>query len=59
MDHRSHRWYVNFAHRIPLCCISIGLEFEGKMVLGAVFNPFLNELFLAERGKGATLTAKK
>jgi myo-inositol-1(or 4)-monophosphatase len=46
---------VNFAHRIPICCISIGVEHNGKMVLGAVYNPFMNELFLAERGSGATL----
>ena len=49
---------VNFAHHIPICCISIGLEHNGKMVLGAVYNPFLNELFVAERGKGATLNDK-
>ncbi len=49
---------VNFAHRIPLCCISIGLEHDGKMILGGIYNPFLNELFLAERGQGATLNDK-
>jgi myo-inositol-1(or 4)-monophosphatase len=46
---------VNFAHGIPLNCVSIALEFEGDMILGAVFNPHLNEFFLAEKGKGATL----
>lgn len=49
---------VNFAHRIPICCVSIGLEHEGKMILGGVFNPFMNELFIAERGEGATLNGK-
>lgn len=49
---------VNFAHRIPLCCVSIGLEHEGKMILGGVYNPYLNELFLAEKGQGATLNGK-
>ena len=49
---------VNFAHRIPLCCISIGIEYEGKMILGAVYNPFMNEFFIAERGQGATLNDK-
>src|SRR4051812_2866753 len=49
---------VNFAHRIPICCISIGLEHNGKMILGAIFNPYINELFVAERGKGATLNGK-
>ncbi len=46
---------VNFAHGIPLNCVSIALEFEGEMILGAVFNPHMNEFFLAEKGKGATL----
>jgi myo-inositol-1(or 4)-monophosphatase len=46
---------VNFAHRIPICCISIGVEHNGKMILGAVYNPFMNEMFFAERGIGATL----
>jgi myo-inositol-1(or 4)-monophosphatase len=50
---------VNFAHHIPICCISIGLEHEGKMILGAIYNPFINELFIAERGEGATMNDKK
>lgn len=49
---------VNFAHGIPLCCVSIGVEQEGKMILGAVYNPFLNELFFAQKGFGATLNDK-
>ncbi len=46
---------VNFAHGIPICCISIGVEVDGKMLMGCVFNPFMNELFFAEKGKGAFL----
>ncbi len=46
---------VNFANGIPICCVSIGLEHEGKMIMGAVYNPIFNEFFFAERGKGATL----
>lgn len=49
---------VNFAHRIPLCCISIGLEHNGKMVLGGIYNPFMNEMFIGEKGKGVTLNDK-
>ncbi len=49
---------VNFANGIPLCCVSIGVEQEGTMILGAVYNPFMNEFFFAERGKGATLNGK-
>lgn len=50
---------VNFANRIPICCVSIGLEHNGKMILGGIYNPFINELFIGERGQGATLNDKK
>lgn len=50
---------VNFANGIPLCCVSIGLEKEGEMIMGAVYNPLMNELFFAEKTKGATLNDKK
>jgi myo-inositol-1(or 4)-monophosphatase len=50
---------INFANGIPICCVSIGVEQEGKMILGAVYNPFMNEMFIAERGKGATLNDQK
>lgn len=50
---------VNYANGIPICCVSIGIEKEGKMVLGAVYNPFLNEMFFAERGSGSFLNDKK
>ena len=50
---------VNFAHHIPICCISIGLEHNSKMILGGIYNPFMNEMFLAERGKGVTLNDKQ
>ncbi len=49
---------VNFAHGIPLSCISIGVEYQGKIILGAIYNPFINEFFVAERGKGVTLNDK-
>lgn len=46
---------INFAHGIPLCCVSIGLEHNGQMVMGAVYNPFLKEFYFAEKGKGTIL----
>ena len=49
---------VNYANGIPICCVSIGVEQDGEMILGAVYNPFMNELFVAEKGKGATLNNK-
>ena len=50
---------VNFANGIPICCVSIGIEQDGKMILGAVYNPFINEFFFGERGSGATLNDNK
>jgi myo-inositol-1(or 4)-monophosphatase len=49
---------VNFAHGIPLNCVSIGIEKDGEIIMGAVYNPHLNEFFFAEKGKGATLNDK-
>src|SRR5690606_25571924 len=49
---------VNFAHGIPLCCVSIAVEKAGEIILGAVYNPNMNEFFFAEKGKGAMLNDK-
>lgn len=49
---------VNFAHGIPICCVSIGLKHKDELLLGAVYNPMMNELFFAEKGKGAYLNDK-
>lgn len=49
---------VNFAHRIPICCVSVAVEYKNEIILGSVYNPYLNELFFAEKGKGATLNDK-
>lgn len=49
---------INFAKGIPINCVSIGIEHNGEMLMGAVYNPHMNELFFAEKGKGATLNDK-
>jgi myo-inositol-1(or 4)-monophosphatase len=49
---------VNFAHGIPLNCVSIAVEHNGEIVLAAVYNPHLHEFFFAEKTKGATLNDK-
>jgi len=49
---------VNFANGIPICCVSIAVEKDGVMQLGAVYSPFLREFFVAEKGCGATLNDK-
>jgi myo-inositol-1(or 4)-monophosphatase len=50
---------INFANGIPICCVSIGLEKAGKMIMGAVYAPILNELYFAQSGFGASLNDKK
>ena len=63
---KTHRWIVdpldgttNFLHSIPLFCISIGLEREGQMVAGVIYNPITDELYTAEKGKGAFLNDRR
>jgi myo-inositol-1(or 4)-monophosphatase len=57
---RTHRWIIdpldgttNFLHGIPLFAISLALEREGQLVAGIIYNPVMNEMFVAERGSGA------
>ena len=50
---------INFSRGISICCVSIGIEKEGKMVMGAVYSPFLDEYFFAERGRGAYLNGER
>lgn len=50
---------INFANAIPICCVSIGVEKNGELILGAVYNPFMNEFFFAEKGAGAFLNDRK
>ena len=63
---KTHRWIVdpldgttNFLHGIPHFAISIALEREGTIVAGLVYNPANDELFTAERGKGAFLNDQR
>ncbi|MBE0669008.1 MAG: inositol monophosphatase [Anaerolineales bacterium] len=50
---------VNYAHHIPVFCVSIAYAIKGIVTLGAVYDPLLDEMFIAERGKGAFLNGKK
>lgn len=61
----EHIWYidpldgtVNYAHHIPIFCVSIAYAFRGTLTLGAVYDPMRDEMFLAERGKGAHLNGR-
>ena len=49
---------VNFAHGIPICCVSIAVKHNDDLLCGAVYNPMMDEMFFAEKGKGATLNGE-
>jgi myo-inositol-1(or 4)-monophosphatase len=49
---------VNFAHQVPIFCISIALAFQGDMVLGIILDPLKEELFSAIKGRGACLNGQ-
>jgi myo-inositol-1(or 4)-monophosphatase len=58
----SYRWIIdpldgttNFAHGFPAYCVSIGVEQDGRLLIGVVLDPTRDELFVAEVGHGATL----
>jgi myo-inositol-1(or 4)-monophosphatase len=64
--HGGHfRWYVdpldgttNFAHGYPVFCVSLGLEREGELIAGVIYDPTRDELFAAAKGSGATLNGR-
>ena len=49
---------TNFAHGYPCFCVTLALEHNGEIVIGVTYDPTRNELFAAEKGKGATLDSK-
>jgi len=62
----EHIWYidpldgtVNYAHDIPIFCVSIAYASHGNLSLGAVYDPMRDEMFTAERGKGAHLNGRR
>lgn len=66
IDKQGYLWIVdpidgtvNYAQGIPICGVSIGLMKDGEMLMGAVYNPMMNELFFAEKGKGAYLNEER
>jgi myo-inositol-1(or 4)-monophosphatase len=65
-EDKHHRWIVdpidgttNFLHGIPHFAISIGLEMDGEIIAGLVFNPIVDEMYYAEKGKGAFLNDRR
>lgn len=60
------RWIIdpldgttNYAHGYPTFCVSIGLECQGRLELGVVYDPIRDEMFSAERGQGAALNGRR
>lgn len=60
------RWIIdpldgttNYAHGYPCFCVSIGLEYSGRLELGVVYDPIRDEVFSAERGHGASLNGRR
>lgn len=58
----AYRWIIdpldgttNFVHGIPWFAVSIGLEHAGQIIVGVVYHPGMDEMFIAERGRGARL----
>ncbi len=61
-----YKWIVdpldgttNYAHGYPCFCVTLALEKKGKIILGVVYNPLLDELFFSEIGQGAFLNGEK
>lgn len=62
----EYKWIIdpldgttNFTHGLPIFSVSIGLEHEGQIILGVVYDPNSEELFTAEKGTGAFLNGKR
>jgi myo-inositol-1(or 4)-monophosphatase len=49
---------TNYAHGLPIFCASLALEIDRRIELGVVFDPSRQELFTAERGRGAFLNGR-
>src|SRR5512143_1195337 len=59
---QEHAWYVhplngtvNYAHGVPFFSVSVAYAHRGVMRLGVVYDPLRDEMFSAERGRGARL----
>lgn len=71
----EYRWYIdpldgttNFAHGFPAFCVSMGLEHrpagtpadqDGELVAAAIYDPLRDEMFAAEKGRGAFLNGQR
>ena len=61
-----YRWIIdpldgttNFVHGFPYFAVSIGLECHGELIVGAIYDPSHDEMFLAAQGEGASLNRRR
>jgi myo-inositol-1(or 4)-monophosphatase len=50
---------TNFVHGFPFFSVSIALAYKGEVIVGVVYNPVHDEMFVAEKGKGAYVRGKR
>lgn len=50
---------ISFSHGIPTCVFSLALTYKKEPILCAIYDPFLDRMFYAEKGKGAFLNGNK
>ena len=50
---------INFLHGIPHFAISIGLEHDGEIICGIIYDPIKDEMFVAEKGNGSYLNNQR
>lgn len=62
----GYKWIIdpldgttNFTHALPIFCVSIGLEKNGELIAGVIYDPNLDELYTAEKGRGAFLNGRR
>ncbi|MDD8016971.1 MAG: inositol monophosphatase family protein [Bacteroidota bacterium] len=62
----DYRWIIdpldgttNYTHGLPIFSVTIGVEHDGEIIAGVVYDPNAEEMFSAEKGKGAFLNGKK
>lgn len=66
LENSPYRWIIdpldgttNYAHGVPIFSVSIALEKQGEVILGVVYDPTCDELFVGKKRKGARLNGRK
>jgi len=66
LSRSEYKWIIdpldgttNFLHEFPLYCVSVALEYQGKVITGCVYDPTRKEVFHAAKNKGSFLNKKR